>query len=303
MAARKKPTEQSSPAVTHACLEAAGFQNLEHHIPGPAIGFAMPITPPVPPHPSARFLSLVELAIERGSGVEQLEKLMDLQRKWEADEAKKAFFEAKAALQSKLPTIKKQKQASFETRNGGTMNYAYASLDDITEAIKNIVYEHGFSYRWEQSAHNGVLRVECVLTHFKGHSESCVMEGPNDNSGLKNPLQALASGMSYLRRYTLTGVLGLATADADIDGRLPEPPHNPTESDILNTVLKAAPATFDQLELIRLKIKAASSVAELKEAGDMIVTMPDGELKETLKIEYIDKLKQLKAAAATEEQP
>lgn len=34
--------------------------------------------------------------------------------------------------------------------------------------------------------------------------------------------QALASSNTYLRRYTLTAGLGIATADEDIDGRLPE---------------------------------------------------------------------------------
>lgn len=39
-----------------------------------------------------------------------------------------------------------------------------------------------------------------------------------DPSGSKNAIQAIGSAVSYLRRYTLLGVLGMATSDGDSDG-------------------------------------------------------------------------------------
>ena len=51
-------------------------------------------------------------------------------------------------------------------------------------------------------------------------SEACSMPGTPDMSGNKNALQQAASAVTYLRRYTLTGALGIATADTDIDGRM-----------------------------------------------------------------------------------
>ena len=39
-----------------------------------------------------------------------------------------------------------------------------------------------------------------------------------DDSGQKSAIQQVASTITYLRRYTLTGVLGIATTDQDLDG-------------------------------------------------------------------------------------
>ena len=48
------------------------------------------------------------------------------------------------------------------------------------------------------------------------------MQASPDLTGSKNPIQARGSAIEYLKRYTLIGALGISTADADIDGRLPE---------------------------------------------------------------------------------
>jgi len=39
-----------------------------------------------------------------------------------------------------------------------------------------------------------------------------------DTSGSKNSIQAVGSTVSYLQRYTLYSILGLASKDADTDG-------------------------------------------------------------------------------------
>jgi hypothetical protein len=230
-----------------------------------------------------KFYALVSMAIERGTGVEQLEKLMALNTQWEAAQAKRVYLESKTLFQSALPVIKKLKTAKFPTKSGGTMNYSYASLDDIAESIKPYLQQFGFSYRWDQTFNDGAIRVRCVLTHQGGHSESCEMVGGADASGTKNALQAIASGTTYMRRYTLTGVLGIATADEDIDARLPE---EPTESSDLNAILHADEGK-DRADAISFKIFEASSMAELKMAGEEISSLPEGPHKENIKQVYL----------------
>jgi hypothetical protein len=204
-----------------------------------------------------------------------------------------AFYTARAAFQSELPVIHKHKTASFPTRNGGTMTYNYASLDDIAEAIKPLLAKHGFSYRWEQSIVETGIKVKCVLTHSLGRQEICEMVGRPDDSGSKNHLQQTASTVTYLRRYTLTGVLGIATAEEDVDGKGPE---QPTGSETVNQILQNEPTA--ESVLVAQGIHSARSVNELKEVGKEVGLLPDGKIKEGLKTEYLEKLKTLKEKKA-----
>ena len=162
---------------------------------------------------------LIEVALTSGADIDKLERLLVMQQTWEAGQARKAFFQALSGFQSNLPPIKKTKEASFPTRTGGHMTYSYASLDDIAEAIRFSLKEYGLSYRFEQRFEpGGFIWVKCIVSHKDGHSEECSMPAMADTSGQKNVIQQIASSITYLRRYTLTGALGIATTDQDLDG-------------------------------------------------------------------------------------
>ena len=153
---------------------------------------------------------LIELAIEQNADVDKLERLMDMQIKWEQSQAKKRYFESLSKFQSLVPAIKKRKAGH---------NYMYAPLSDIVAQIKGPLEQCGLSFRFEQS-HNGIMQIKCVITHIDGHSESTTMQADADSSGSKNAIQAIGSAVTYLQRYTLIGALGITTADEDMDGRL-----------------------------------------------------------------------------------
>ena len=154
---------------------------------------------------------LLELAISKDADVEKLERLMDMQIKWEKSQAQKMFFEALSNFQSICPVI---------TKNKAGHNYMYAPMSDIIAQIKGPLKECGLSYSFKQD-HQNAIEVTCHVTHVNGHSESSSMVACADISGSKNAVQALGSTVTYLQRYTLLNVLGIATADADMDGRLP----------------------------------------------------------------------------------
>lgn len=162
-------------------------------------------------------MRLIEMAVSQNADIEKLERLLDLQTKWDAEQARKSYLDAMSSFQADLPTIKKLKIADF---GQGKAKYKYASLDDIAEHIRPFLQKHGLSYRFEQSLNNGVIMVKCIASHKDGHSESCEMVAAPDASGGKNSIQQSASAVTYLRRYTLTGALGIVTADEDIDGRI-----------------------------------------------------------------------------------
>ena len=70
--------------------------------------------------PAVTPMAMLQLAIEKGAGLEQLEKLMALQERWEANEARKAFVAAKAAFKQEPLRITKNKTVSFGRGGGGT---------------------------------------------------------------------------------------------------------------------------------------------------------------------------------------
>lgn len=153
--------------------------------------------------------SMIQYAMSNGATMDQLEKLMDLKERYDASEAKKAFVEAMSSFRSKCVSIAK-------TRKGH--NCKYAGLAETVEQISPTLVECGLSHRWETKQENKVITVTCYLTHEQGHSEISTMSSDPDNSGQKNSIQAIGSAISYLQRYTLFSVCGLASREMDDDG-------------------------------------------------------------------------------------
>ena len=172
---------------------------------------------------------LIAMAIQSGSGIEQLEKLMDLQERWEKKEARKAFFKSMAQFQKLKPIVKKDKNADY---GQGKAKYKWASLDSIQKAIDPVISDLGLSYTFE-TIEDVKLTIICKVTHELGHSEQTHLSAPNDNTGGKNPIQALGSTNRYLRRYTLSNAFGIS-ADEDNDGQTALKPPLPSinEKDI-----------------------------------------------------------------------
>jgi len=157
--------------------------------------------------------SLISQAIEKGLGVDQLSKLMDLQERYEANQARKRFFEAFTEFQSYPLDLRKTKDGH---------NYKYTPLSEITRQVSPLLKKAGLSYRWEIQDTDKELKVTFLVSHIDGHTERTTMSASPDTSGSKNSIQARGSAVSYLQRYTMIGGLGLSTADIDSDGKKPE---------------------------------------------------------------------------------
>jgi hypothetical protein len=160
---------------------------------------------------------LVELAVEGGAAVETLRELLDLRRQARADAARDAYTEAMAQFRAKCPPILKTRVVDFTSSKGRT-NYRHAGLSESIEQVKAIMGECGLSHSWRTEQPNGMVTVTCIVTHAFGHSESTSLSAPVDLSGNKNPIQAIGSTVTYLQRYTLFSLLGLAAQEEDDDG-------------------------------------------------------------------------------------
>lgn len=156
---------------------------------------------------------LLQLAISRDADIDKLQRLMELQERWEANEARKGFVAAMKRFKDNPPLITKNKNVSF-----GTTAYRHATLDHVCEAVTKCLSAVGITHTWKVDQHDGVIAVSCVLTHEMGHSESTQLFGSPDTSGSKNGIQAIGSTVTYLQRYTLLSACGLAASNDD-DGK------------------------------------------------------------------------------------
>lgn len=179
---------------------------------------------PTEPAPPITPMQMLQIAVEQGADLDKLTKLMDLQERWEANQARKAYVVALAAFKANPPKITKDKHVSFRTQKGVT-EYDHATLDQVCGVIGKALADHGLSHTWEIQQHeNAAVEVTCVLTHEQGHSARVTMRGMPDDSGGKNFIQQIGSTTTYLQRYTLLAATGLAAGEQDTDGGAPLQP-------------------------------------------------------------------------------
>lgn len=154
-------------------------------------------------------------AMSQGASLEQVEKMMELQARWEAGEARKAYNAAFSAFKAEAVHIIKNKQVT----DGPLKGKGYAELHAVVDALTPALSRHGLSASWRLTKDEPQwMEVTCYLRHVSGHEESVSMGGPPDSGGAKNAIQARASTKTYLERYTLKAICGVAEGGDDNDG-------------------------------------------------------------------------------------
>jgi len=163
--------------------------------------------------------TLIEKAIAGGANLEQLEKVLLMQERWEKNQAKKAFNAAMVEVHKNIPVIVK-------SLDNNQTHSKYASLDIIVSKTKAIYTAEGFSisfYEGETSKENHI-RICADVTHCLGHKEQYHYDVPLDGKGIKGntnmtSIHAKASSTSYARRYLMCMVWNIPTGD-DTDGNM-----------------------------------------------------------------------------------
>lgn len=163
----------------------------------------------VAPAPAAKpdvVSMIVAAASDPNVDVQKLEKLIDMQERWQRLQAESEFNQAFSVMQGELPTVVE--------KGRGDKQMAYAPIEDVMEAVRPVLQKHGFSVshqtEWPQDR-KGTVRIVGILSHRLGHSRTSVFESQADNSGSKNAIQALGSTITYGRRYTLNDLLGIVS--------------------------------------------------------------------------------------------
>ena len=163
--------------------------------------------------------AVVLSAMNHGYTPEQVEKMLDLQMKFEANEARKAHFDAVAAFKEEAPPVKKDKHNKF-------FDSWYTSLGVLLGTYNPYLGKHGLSVSFAPPVQTDKsMTVECRLAHRMGHVESISMTGPIDTAAVgkqsgqrsRNALQDVKSTFTYLRSATCEGILGVAGTEGTLD--------------------------------------------------------------------------------------
>lgn len=207
---------------------------------------------------SATILQVIQrAAADPQCDIEKMERLMQMHERFQSRQAEQQYAEALALMQQELPSIAE--------RGDAAKRYTYALWEDINEKLKPVLAKHGFALTFRIPRNERGVEVEGVLSHRAGHSERTSILLPADVSGNKNAVQAVASSVSYGKRYTAGALLNFTTHGED-DDAFTAAQHDPMKEQVVIDILECIDGAKDKAELAEIWKK---SVAVLKSSGDM----------------------------------
>lgn len=213
----------------------------------------MPNDPPI--SESTALVAMIERAARDPSvDIDKMERLLQMQERVVARQAKAAYDAALALMQPQLPVIGRRgkievraKDNSGERTGKIQQSTGYALWEDINEGIRPVLSEHGFalSFRVGQAT-DGKITITGILSHRDGHREETTITLMHDSTGSKNSVQAVGSSVSYGKRYTAAALLNITSRGEDDDGK---------------AATAAAPITDEQVdELSKLLVETKSNI-------------------------------------------
>lgn len=126
------------------------------------------------------------------------------------------IFAAYIAAQADAENVTTDSKADVKTRGGSNYSYSYASLAAILQQMRPVLQRCGLGIlQGTDTTVPGQVTVDTRLIHTSGEwVENSVSLHVDPHADA----QTVGSAMSYARRYGLTALLAIATAEDDDDG-------------------------------------------------------------------------------------
>jgi hypothetical protein len=175
---------------------------------------------------------LIMMAIEKGTSVDVLERLMAMSDKIKKDYAEQAFREAMSRFQAECPVIQKKRKV-FEKDSTTKVRYRYAPLDDIIKVVQPFISKNDLSYDIETvtTLDPSAIKVTVSVFHVMGHSKQTSFSVPVDTNAFMSAPQRWASAQTFAKRYAFCNAFGILTGDEDNDAPDPEKPKKDAEKE------------------------------------------------------------------------
>jgi hypothetical protein len=178
----------------------------------PKVNMDLPATPE----------NMLMAAVQQGMSVDVIDKLVSLKERLEKSESEKAFRAAMSNFQAECPVIPKKKKVM--NKDGKSVRYKYAPLDDIIKIAQKYIGQNGLSYDIETLTVNNEVEkgisVKLKIFHVMGHSKETSFFTPIDPEAYMNEPQKWASAQTFAKRYAFCNGFGILTGDADDDGNV-----------------------------------------------------------------------------------
>lgn len=126
------------------------------------------------------------------------------------------LYAALARAQAKFKPIRKNREVQITMKSGGKFKFRYADIEEINAATREALTSEGLSIIQpvKSDPSNGAHWIETTLLHASGGTlDSRIDVKPPQAYG--DPKE-FGAAVTYLRRYAVSALLGLA-ADDDLD--------------------------------------------------------------------------------------
>lgn len=160
---------------------------------------------------------MIRMAVAGNADLDKLEKLLFLQKDWEANEARKIFASSFATAQANIGAV-------LKTKMNPQTHSKYADLGDIIESAKPIYTKEGFAIIFYEGVTSvpESIRICADVLHKSGHRETYFYDVPLDGKGIQGnanmtKIHGKSSSTSYGRRYLMCMIWNIPTQD-DNDG-------------------------------------------------------------------------------------
>lgn len=194
---------------------------------------------------------------------------------------------AMAKFQGEMPEIAKVKKGAFGK---------YARLEDILPLILPVLSRNGLCLTQHPWCENGIANMETRVTHTSGQFLACRMAMKPE----KQTLQGMGGALTYLRRYSLCPLLGIA-ADEDDDGA------NATRGEAVAEARERRqqpPKAESRRDVFLKHISQTTKIERLGDAKQAVVkARADGELSEGEAAECLSAIGDKTAALASQPAP
>lgn len=144
-----------------------------------------------------------------------------------------------AFVQNEMPALQKSAIATVVTKQGGTFQYKYVTLDQILEKLLPLCQEVGIVFY--QYPIDGCL--ETIVADIENPDDKISCRIPLIGINDKSTMQQIGSSLTYSRRYSLSCIFELA-CDFDDDAKLASEPRGPG--------FPNAPASEKQINYIKV---------------------------------------------------
>jgi len=196
-----------------------------------------------------------------------------------------ALNAALAMAQGEFPPIPRDKTVTVKTRSGDRYTFSYAPLDSILNACRPVLAKHGLAITQQLEQPDGVPAIRTELRHSGGG----VIGSSFPLSHTPESPQQLGSLLTYLRRYAIVALLGVA-AEEDDDAQQAQaapPAKKPAKKEAASTTAQRKAIYTLRGQLLEQGVSVEAFEAQLqRDYGTMSVT----ELTKTQASALIDRL-------------